>query len=443
VKRAGAKRADAAAARRALPPALAPRLDAILAAGDRLGLGVLLVGGPVRDLLLGRPLLDLDLIVEPRGAPVRDPARVLAEAAGAGQALVAHARFGTVTLAGAGGGIDLAVARTERYAAPGALPEVAPASVEEDLGRRDFSVNAMAIPLNETARRGRPALVDPLGGRRDLGAGFLRILHARSFHDDPTRALRGARLAARLRFRLDAASRRALGGALGAGAFDAVSGERFRAELAKLFAEPAPAGALAALERWGVLAGLARGLALAPAARAALGRFPRLRAAWPAALAPDLLEAGLAAWLAPLAAPVRRRALVRLALTGRPAARIDEFAAAQRRVARALARAPGRGALDALLQPLAAETLFALAAGALAPGRRALLRHAAEDRGRKLPVDGTDLAALGLAGPALGRVLAALRRACLDGEVTSREEALAFARRRAEAERRTAGRRNG
>jgi hypothetical protein len=180
-----------------------------------------------------------------------------------------------------------------------------------------------------------------------------------------------------------------------------------------------------------VLAALARGLALAPAARAALGRFPRLRAAWPAALAPDLLEAGLAAWLAPLAAPVRRRALARLALTGRPAARIDDFAAVERRVARALARAPGRGALDALLQPLAAETLFALAAGAPAPGRRALLRHAAEDRGRKLPVDGTDLAALGLAGPALGRVLAALRRACLDGEVTSREEALAFARRRA------------
>jgi tRNA nucleotidyltransferase (CCA-adding enzyme) len=422
-----------------VPAALARRVGALARAGDRLGLGVLLVGGPVRDLVLGRDGLDVDLIVEPRGGAADDPARRLAEAVLApGDAIVAHARFGTVTLRGPAGAIDLATARAERYAAPGALPEVVPATLEEDLARRDFAVNAMAMPLNRAARRGRGALVDPLGGSEDLAARRLRVLHPGSFHDDPTRALRAARFAARLGFRLDGASRRALARALADGAFDAVSGERVRAELGKLFAEPDPGRALALLERWGVLAGLARGLRLAPEARRALGRLGRL------APGPDALEAGLCVWLAPLAAAARRRTVERLALTGRPAARVDGYPGRARRVRRALGRAPGRGAADAALRPLARSELLALAAEGGALGRRVLL-HLREDRERSLPLDGSDLGALGLAGPEVGRALAALRRAVLDGTLASREEALAWARRRAAREgsaarrRRTAG----
>jgi tRNA nucleotidyltransferase/poly(A) polymerase len=418
-------------ARRALPPELARRVDALAQAGDRLGLGVALVGGPVRDLLLGRKGVDVDLIVEPRAGAEDEPARRLAEAVlEAGEAIVAHARFGTVTLAGPAGAIDLAVARAERYPAPGALPVVSPGTLEQDLARRDFGVNAMAIPLNAAARTGRGALVDPLGGRADLAARRLRVLHARSFHDDPTRAFRAARFAARLGFRLDGGSRRALAAALAAGAFGAVSGERFRAELAKLFAERDPGRALAGLERWGVLAGLSRGLALAPEARRALSRLGPLLATGLADGAADALETGLCVWLAPLAPAVRRRALERLALRGRPAERVQGFPALARRAGRGLLRARSRGAADAVLRELGREELLALAAGADAANRRRILRHAREDRVLRLPVDGSDLVALGLAGPALGRMLAAIRRACLDGEVRDRTQALVFAQQR-------------
>jgi tRNA nucleotidyltransferase (CCA-adding enzyme) len=430
------KRADARAALRALPADMAQRVSELAQSGDRLGLGVLLVGGPVRDLLLGRPLVDVDLIVEPRGGEGREPALRLAEAAaGPGETLVAHARFGTVTLASAAGAIDLAAARGERYTAPGALPDVRDGTLEEDLARRDFSVNAMAIPLNETARRGREALVDPRGGRRDLASRQLRILHDRSFHDDPTRALRAARLGARLGFRLELGSRCALAQALGARVFAAVSGERFRAELAKLFAEAGrgadPGRALGMLARERVLAALSRGLALAPGARRALAWLGRSWVAWPPALAADPLETGLCLWLAPLAAGARRRALERFAVTGRPAERVRAFPALARRVARGLARARGRGAADALLRPLPPEELLALAASAGAAGRRRILRHACEDRALRLPLDGDDLLALGLSGPALGQALAALRRAVLDREVSGRAHALAWVRQRA------------
>jgi tRNA nucleotidyltransferase (CCA-adding enzyme) len=419
------RRVDARSLRRAVPAALARRVGALARAGDRLGVGVLLVGGPVRDLALGRAGVDVDLVVEPRNSGAEDPARRLAEAVlGPGEAIVAHARFGTVTLRGPAGAIDLAAARNETYAAPGALPDVSPGTLEQDLARRDFAVNAMAIPLNRTARKGRGERVDPLGGLRDLAERRLRVLHERSFHDDPTRAFRAARFAARLGFRLDAASRRALAQALAAGAFEAVSGERFRAELGKLFAEPDPGRALALLERWGVVAGLARGLRLAPAARRALGRLARLE---PGA---DALAAGLCIWLAPLAPAARRRALERLALRGRPAERVAAFPARARAARRGLARARSRGAADAVLRPLARAELLALAAEGAALGRRVLL-HLREDRALRLPLDGSDLGALGLAGPAVGRALTALRRGVLDGEVSTREEALAWARRRA------------
>jgi hypothetical protein len=180
-----------------------------------------------------------------------------------------------------------------------------------------------------------------------------------------------------------------------------------------------------------VLAGLVKGLALAPAARPALRRLGSLLASERGARRLDPLEAGLCVWLEPLAPALRRRALERLALRGRPAARVLAFPALARRTRRALARARSRGAADALLRRLAWEELLALAAGSDARARRRILRHAREDRALALPVDGSDLGALGLAGPALGRALAALRRAVLDGEVSGREEALAWARIRA------------
>src|SRR5690606_1894726 len=110
-------------------------------------------------------------------------------------------RFMTAAVRAGEVAIDVATARRETYDYPGALPRVEPAAIEEDLGRRDFTVNAMALPL-----QGAPELLDPHGGLADLEAGTLRLLHEASVRDDPTRALRAARYAARLGFKLDPAS---------------------------------------------------------------------------------------------------------------------------------------------------------------------------------------------------------------------------------------------
>jgi tRNA nucleotidyltransferase (CCA-adding enzyme) len=171
-----------------------PELEAIRAAATE---PVYVVGGAVRDLLLSRGRADLDLVVE-------GDAEALAARLGAEP--VAHERFGTAKVGLGGHEVDIATARTETYAQPGALPEVRPAtSIEADLGRRDFTVNAMAIALAEPAR-----LIDPLNGRDDLQAGVLRLLHPLSLHDDPTRAIRAARYAARLGFAAEPTTARLL-----------------------------------------------------------------------------------------------------------------------------------------------------------------------------------------------------------------------------------------
>ena len=134
--------------------------------------------GPVRDWLLGLPLKDLDFAVV-GDAPAL--ARVLAERVG-GRAVV-HQRFGTATVSLDDVRIDLVTARRESYPVPGALPQVKPASLHDDLARRDFSVNAMALPLGGSLE----SVLDPMSGREDLDKGLIRILHPASFRDDPTR----------------------------------------------------------------------------------------------------------------------------------------------------------------------------------------------------------------------------------------------------------------
>jgi tRNA nucleotidyltransferase (CCA-adding enzyme) len=415
----------------ALPEPARPLVERILREAERRQLGVLLVGGPVRDLLLGRGLRDVDLVVEAGG---KGGAEDLARAAAPRRSkVVAHARFGTAHLEIANAGVDLATARTESYPRPGALPEVRPGTLEEDLRRRDFTVNGMAIPLTPAARHGRQAVVDPASGLADLEAGTLRVFHPESFRDDPTRALRAARLALRLDFRLSRGSHRALRAALRDGVFGAVTGERFRAELEKLFADAAlgldPARAFRQLSDWHVLAALEPGLTLAREAGPPLRRLGRnVRVPpWPPREARVWL-AGWMLWLAPLDASLRRRTLRRLAVRGEPGREIAGFPAWRDGRVRALARGRGRGACDAALAGIPEHALLALTASASAAERRRILRWAREDRLVELPVDGDDLTAIGLRGPAVGTALARIRAAFLDREVRTRDEALALAR---------------
>jgi tRNA nucleotidyltransferase (CCA-adding enzyme) len=181
---------------------------------------VYLVGGAVRDLLLGRSRADVDLVVE-------GDAAALAERLGG--AAAEHERFGTVKVEVDGQEIDIAGARTETYPEPGSLPVVAPAEgIEADLARRDFTINAMAIPIAD-----KPRLIDPHGGEEDLGRGLLRVLHPHSFEDDPTRAIRAARYAARFDFELEPETEELLRVA----DLTTLSADRRRAELERLAAE--------------------------------------------------------------------------------------------------------------------------------------------------------------------------------------------------------------
>jgi tRNA nucleotidyltransferase (CCA-adding enzyme) len=207
-----------------------------------------LVGGAVRDLLLGRPVRDVDLVVEGDAAAF---ARRLAERLGG--SVRAHERFATATLERVRGRrLDVAATRRERYAGTGALPDVMPGvPIEEDLGRRDFSINALAIELGT-----KPRLVDLFGGRDDLRRGLVRILHAHSFIDDPTRILRAVRYAARLGLRLAPATRDRLVAALAEGALDRISADRLRRELRLILEEPERARAIGMMRRLGVAAAI-------------------------------------------------------------------------------------------------------------------------------------------------------------------------------------------
>ncbi len=426
-----------------LPEPTADLLNAVATAAAAEGMSLFLVGGPVRDLLLNRPLVDVDLMVTGNARALADAvADEVNKAAGpeAGKAegeeegamrIVPHDRFGTVRLETADAQLDLAQARDERYAHAGALPEVSPGTLEQDIQRRDFGVNALYCALDATAPSKRRAVIDPLGGLEDLAARRLRILHPRSFHDDPTRAFRAARFSARLGFSLDRRSRSALRDALRDGAFGSVSGERFRRELQLAFKEAeqgVPVGRiLRLLSDWHVLSALEPGLVLAKDRVSPLRRLSKAIAEpeWPAPKWRPWV-AGLSIWLAPLPAALRRRTLERFSIRGEQATRIVRFGRDAERVLRGLMKARGRGAVDATLNELPEETVHALYALATVPVRRRMLRWAIEDRRRRSPVGGAEMKEIGLAGPDVGRALIRIRAGFLDGEIANREEALAL-----------------
>lgn len=194
----------------------------------RLGVPLYLVGGTVRDILAGRQPVDLDVVAV---GPTPDFAAALVK--GLGGTLVAHSQFGTFKLKAGRVEIDVASARSETYSRPGALPTVAPGTIEPDLARRDFSINAMAVSL---ADESWGELLDPFNGRTDLGDRVIRVLHSNSFMDDATRILRAVRYMGRLDFRLEVETERLLRRDLRR--LDDISGDRIRHELDRMLVEP-------------------------------------------------------------------------------------------------------------------------------------------------------------------------------------------------------------
>ncbi|MGZ8866955.1 MAG: CCA tRNA nucleotidyltransferase [Thermoanaerobaculia bacterium] len=202
-----------------------------------------LVGGPVRDLLLGRNAIDVDLTLEEGSSTL---ARAIAKRIDG--RVRSFPQFLTYKVTAEGlPEIDIATARKERYRTPGSLPAVSPGKLRDDLLRRDFSINAIAIDLINGS------LHDPTSGERDLKERVIRILHERSFLDDPTRIFRAIRLASRLGFSIEPETISRMGEAIAAGALESVSKERLWRELFLAMDEHNAPPILIALSQQGAL----------------------------------------------------------------------------------------------------------------------------------------------------------------------------------------------
>jgi len=236
---------------------------------DSLGINAYLVGGMVRDVLLGlKPGRDIDLTVEGDGLAF---ARSFADNMDASYKGFEKFRTARIFLKD-GFRIDVASARSEAYPEPGMLPIVELAAINQDLYRRDFTVNAMAVRINKD-KFGE--LLDPFGGENDLKTGTLKVLHDRSFIDDPTRLLRFIRFRSRLGFKPDKNTMELFNADVSAGVFDAVSGERLREELVLILKEKNSCAAMLALSESGALAALAPGIRQG---KAVAGAFHRIEA---------------------------------------------------------------------------------------------------------------------------------------------------------------------
>jgi tRNA nucleotidyltransferase (CCA-adding enzyme) len=385
-----------------------------------------LVGGATRDLLLARSPRELDVVVD--GDAASFAVELAATLPGPGEQeaerslqTTVHERFGTALVSFRGGRIDVAARRSESYPAPGALPEVRAGTPDEDLARRDFTVNAIAVALGgprEGGVRAAPYAFEDLASER------LRVLHERSFLDDPTRLLRLARYRARLGFEPDPRTGELAAEALAGGALASVSGARVGSELRLALDEVDAIGALAALEELGVLRALPPGLDFDRAlARRALELLPGDARADLELLACLLLGAVTRAGEAPLLALLGELEFV--------AGDRDHAIAAATLAPALLERLEGLESPSQLREALHRATLEAVTlAGALGEAHQrpraaaAARRWLSELRHVRLRISGDDLLAAGIpTGPEIGQRLEAALDLRLDGRLDDSPDA--------------------
>ena len=370
------------------PDSISDRLESLdLPRGE----GVYLVGGAVRDLLLGRESFDVDLAVE---------GEAIEFARGLGGEVTAHGRFGTAVVRFPDGRqLDVVTCRRETYAAPAALPDVEAGTIDDDLARRDFTVNAMAASLGSDFGR----LVDPHGGRADLENETIRVLHDQSFVDDPTRIFRAVRYESRLGFRMDEETARLA--REGVAGIRLLSGARMREEVVALLSEDEAEQSLDRLAELAVAPRLEPGL---------VERLDVLRAE----LDPDAPR-----WRVRLTALAAAHPglIERLSLRRQDARAVEEAVA----LAPALAEATDPVEIADLAGRAPEGALFALARQDSAALRDWFMRL----RSVRLEVTGADLAELGVPeSPRVGEILEELRRRKLRGELDGRRAELAAAR---------------
>jgi tRNA nucleotidyltransferase (CCA-adding enzyme) len=370
-----------------------------------------LVGGAVRDLLRGADPVDVDIAVE---GDARSAARAVADRLGSGAR--EYERFGTATVETAQGTYNFASTRQESYDSPGELPRVSPASLDADLRRRDFSINAMALGLTGDDLG---HLYDPCDGVADMEHRVIRVLHEHSFLDDPTRLLRAVRYATRLGFELDSETERLAREAVAADALSTVSGARIRDELMDLLRETdAPSG----IERM-------RDLEIHSALHPELDPDPELGASAALGAAASGADRGVSA-LAALVESAPEELDLWLADLHLQAEERDAAARAARVAPRiAMALREHEHTPSELRALLGREPLEALAlALALRAPSEAILKWVTDLRGVGLEISGADLLEAGVPeGPDIGRALEETLRRKLDGLVSGRDEELEIA----------------
>ena len=229
-----------------IPPKTMTLLKKIGRLADERGEAAYAVGGFVRDLFLKRPGMDIDITVEGDGITFAEKLARLT-----GSEVEAFTNFGTsIVIVPGFGKVDVATARTESYQSPGALPKVAKGGIVQDLYRRDFTLNSMALSLSPGYFL---KLLDPFEGLEDLKKGRIRALHAKSFVDDPTRIFRAVRFEQRFGKRIEDKTQKWLLEAVKGDYIQRVSGERLRNELRLIFQEPHPEKAVWRLDELSVL----------------------------------------------------------------------------------------------------------------------------------------------------------------------------------------------
>lgn len=402
---------------------------------DEGGLSLYLVGGVVRDLLLKREIWDLDLTVEGDGIAF---ARLVADRYGAG--LAVFERFATARLVFPDKlKIDIATTRRESYSQPAILPTVQLASIEGDLYRRDFTINAMAIQLN-AAQFGR--LRDVYGGQRDLRARTIRVLHDGSFEDDPTRIFRAIRFEHRFGFRLERATLRLLAQAASTNLIARLSGPRLQNEILLLFSEHDPVRAIARLAQLKLLRFLHRRLCYTKNVKRVVTAVPKTLTWWARRFPDSVIDRPIVYLMAlsSESSPAVVTAMIRRLTLSREQAK--NVSAGGSRIDRALKRLTDKETVRPsqvyrLLADLSDEALVMLLAKQVSrrPGVRLnlLKRHLVsyvKNRAVKTALTGRDLQAMGLKpGPQYRTILGQLLDAHIDGVVTTEADERAFAHR--------------
>jgi tRNA nucleotidyltransferase (CCA-adding enzyme) len=418
-RRIGLALADASAAGRVRHGLQADARDLLTTVGriaEELDARAFLVGGLVRDLWRGAPIerRDFDIVIEGDGPTV---ARRLARAVGG--SVLEHRRFLTASIeTRAFGRIDVTTSRSERYESPGALPRVMPAGIGEDLRRRDFTMNAMAIELAS----GEFGLIDPLGGRLDLARRRLRVLHPLSYVEDPTRIFRAARYAARLGLSQDRATARAQALAQRLAPYPALSGQRIAGEIERVLDEDQAGAILARLGRAGAFRLLVRNYRLTAASQRRLAELPDALA-WARGRGLDVnaVELAALALLGDQPAPGVAAALARLGFSGAPLALLARAHATGEGLLAELARSSSMPSDRARLLRERGQIELAWLWLSGAGDLRGTLDWFVGLDARIVSLSGDDVVALGVPrGPAVARVLAEVRDARLDGTVASR-----------------------